>query len=354
MTPKLETKTRAKGKTDTPLLSVSDLTVKILMERTFYTAVDRVDFSIQQGETLALVGESGCGKSLTALSLLGLLPTSGHVLCEGSVHYHDKELLTLPEEEKRRLRGNRIGMIFQDPSSALHPLYTIRDQLKEVLEYHTQETEEEMENHLMQALQEMGLPDPARILNTYPHTLSGGMVQRVMIAMALLCQPDLLIADEPTTALDVTLQAQVLAWMRHAQRERGMALLLITHDFGVVEEMADRVLVMYAGQVIEQGSVEEVLMRPSHPYTQGLLRSRPNGMRRKQRLEPIKGNVPPLNCYPNGCRFHPRCPYAFAPCFTGKVPEFSTTELGHTARCWLLDSAKVETERALEASVGLT
>lgn len=346
-------KGQVKAETSTlpvPLLKVSDLTVQILMERNFYTAVDHIDFSIQRGETLALVGESGCGKSLTALSLLGLLPTGGRFLCEGSIQYHGQELLSLPEEEKRRLRGNRIGMIFQDPSSALHPLYTIRDQLKEVLEYHTEETEEEMESHLIQALNEMGLPDPVRILNTYPHTLSGGMVQRVMIAMALLCQPDLLIADEPTTALDVTLQAQVLAWMRHAQRERGMALLLITHDLGVVEEMADRVLVMYAGDVIERGTVEEVLNRPSHPYTQGLLRSRPNGMRRKQRLEPIKGNVPPLNHYPPGCRFHPRCPYAFAPCFMGKVPDFLTPEPGHTARCWLLALPTQETVENSERS----
>lgn len=319
-----------------PLLKVVGLTVQLLMEGTFFTAVDKVDFSIEQGETLALVGESGCGKSLTALSLLGLLPIGGRFTSRGSVLYHGQELLTLPEEQKRQLRGNRIAMIFQDPSSALHPLYTIGDQLREVLEYHTEETDEEIESHLVQALQEVGLLDAKRILSTYPHTLSGGMVQRVMIAMALLCQPDLLIADEPTTALDVTLQAQVLKLMRQVQQKRGMALLLITHDFGVVEEMADRVLVMYAGEVIERGTVEEVLNHPSHPYTQGLLRSRPYGMRRKQRLEPIKGNVPPLNRYPRGCRFHPRCPYAFAPCFEGVVPDFPTQQVGHTARCWLL------------------
>ena len=326
----------------TSLLTVSQLTVQLLMEGAFYTAVDGVDFSIQRGETLALVGESGCGKSLTALSLLGLLPTGGRFRASGSVRYHGKELLTLSEEDKRKLRGNRIAMIFQDPSSSLHPLYTIGEQLREVLECHTTETDQEIENHLVQALHEVGLSDTERILHTYPHTLSGGMVQRVMIAMALLCQPDLLIADEPTTALDVTLQAQVLAWMRHAKRIHGMSLLLITHDFGVVEEMADRVLVMYAGEIVECGTVQEVLNQPAHPYTQGLLRSRPQGMRRKMRMEPIKGNVPPLNRTPSGCRFHPRCPYAFAPCVTGKVPEFKTVEVGHTARCWLLDPTKKE------------
>lgn len=325
-----------------PLLSVEHLTVEVLMEGTFYTAVDGIDFAIERGETLALIGESGCGKSLTALSLLGLLPTGGRFRASGSVRYVNQELLTLPEEKRRSLRGNRLAMIFQDPFSALHPLYTIGDQLKEVLEYHTQETEEEMETHLIQALQEVGLRDALRILNTYPHTLSGGMLQRVMIAMALLCKPDLLIADEPTTALDVTLQAQVLSWMRQVQQKRGMALLLITHDFGVVEEMADRVLVMYAGEIIERGTVEEILSSPSHPYTQGLLRSRPYGMRRRQRLEPIVGNVPPLNRYPPGCRFHPRCPYAFAPCFAGKVPDFPTASAGHSARCWLLNRSTKE------------
>lgn len=322
-----------------PLLSVKHLTVELLMEGAFYKAVDDIAFTIERGKTLALVGESGCGKSLTALALLGVLPAGERFLCKGSICYQDQELLTLSEEEKRRLRGNRLAMIFQDPSSSLHPLYTIGDQLREVLEYHTQETEEQMQRHLEQALQEVGLKDPVRILNTYPHTLSGGMLQRVMIAMALLCGPDLLIADEPTTALDVTLQAQVLSLMRTIQKRRGMALLLITHDFGVVEEMADDVLVMYAGEIIERGSVEEVLKHPSHPYTQGLLRSRPEGMRRKQRLEPIMGSVPPLNRYPKGCKFHPRCPYAFAPCFAGKVPEFATSQPGHTARCWLLENA---------------
>lgn len=322
----------------TPLLTVSQLTVQLLMEGKFYTAVDGIDLTIQKGETVALVGESGCGKSLTALSLLGILPGGDRFRCSGSVLYHGKELLTLPEEEKRILRGSRIAMIFQDPSSCLHPLYTIGEQLREVLEIHTEETEEEIERHLIYALEEMGLNDPIRILNTYPHTLSGGMVQRVMIAMALLCQPDLLIADEPTTALDVTMQAQVLALMRKVQKERGMSLLLITHDFGVVEEMADRVLVMYAGDVVESGTVKDVLKSPSHPYTQGLLKSRPQGMRRRQRLEPIKGNVPPLNRYPKGCKFHPRCPYAFSPCFEGNVPNFQVSKNGHTARCWLLEN----------------
>lgn len=320
-----------------PLLTVSQLTVQLLMEGSFYTAVDGIDLNIQKGETVALVGESGCGKSLTALSLLGILPGGGRFRCSGSLLYHGQELLTLSDEEKRRLRGNRIAMIFQDPSSSLHPLYTIGEQLREVLEIHTEATDEEIERHLACALEEVGLNDPKRILSTYPHTLSGGMVQRVMIAMALLCKPDLLIADEPTTALDVTMQAQVLKLMRLLQKERGMSLLLITHDFGVVEEMADRVMVMYAGDVVESGLVEDVLKSPAHPYTQGLLKSRPQGMRRKERLEPIKGNVPPLNRYPNGCKFHPRCPKAFSPCFEGKVPNFSTPQTDHTARCWLLE-----------------
>lgn len=324
------------------VLRVEHLTTRLKIGKHLFTAVENLSFELYSGKTLALVGESGCGKTLAALSLLRLTPQPPSAPSSGAVWYKGENLLTVSEARLRKLRGSAIAMIFQDPTNALNPVYTIGSQMVEVIELHMQIFGEEARARAALALERVGIATPGRCLDDYPHQLSGGMRQRVMIAMALLCEPDILIADEPTTALDVTIQAQVLNLMRALQRERGMALLLITHDMGVVAEMADEVIVMYAAQGVEYSAVDPLFDAPSHPYTQGLFASRPT-LQQKTILHPIPGAVPPLGAFPSGCHFHPRCPYVMEKCRTGFVPIF-TTPIGQRSRCWLHESADAGVE----------
>jgi len=295
--------------------------------------VDGVSFSLDRGETLALVGESGCGKSLTSLALLRLVPPPGRVDPGSVIRVGDTDVLTLEGEALRRIRGRRIGMIFQDPMTSLNPVFTVGDQIAEGVQAHFPVSKSEARDRALRLLQEVGLPDPSARLDTYPHQLSGGMRQRVMIAIALAAEPDILVADEPTTALDVTVQAQILEILDRLRRSRGMAVLLITHDLGIVAGRADRVAVMYAGQIVEEAATPELFARPSHPYTQGLFASVPRLTGPVRRLTPIRGTVPPPVAWPAGCRFRPRCPQAFEKCELppGLLPVGS----GHRMRCWL-------------------
>lgn len=319
----------------TPVLEVRNLTTRLQIGAATYKVVDGLSFDLFAGKTLALVGESGCGKSMTALSLLRILPQPPALPPEGEVWYRGENLLGISERRMRDIRGMHIAMIFQDPTSALNPVYTIGSQLCEMAEIHLGIYGDEALHRAVEALDDVGISRPADRLDDYPHQLSGGMRQRVMIAMALICKPDILIADEPTTALDVTVQAQVLDLMRRLQKERGMALLLITHDMGVVAEMADEVIVMYASQAIEHADVRSLFNVSMHPYTQGLFASRPSLDTHRGALKPIKGSVPPLTRYPDGCRFHPRCPHAMGVCRHGEVPIFGGIAPEHTAKCWL-------------------
>ena len=324
-----------------PILVVKNLTTPLGMGNGVYSVVDDLSFNLHLGKTLALVGESGCGKSMTALSIMRILPDPPCLPPTGEIVYKGQNLLHLPEKQMRQIRGAHIAMIFQDPSTSLNPVYTIGAQLVEMAELHLKIYGEEAQNRAIQALGEVGIPSPETRFFDYPHQLSGGMKQRVMIAMALMCEPDILIADEPTTALDVTIQAQVLELMKELQRKKGMAILLITHDMGIVAEMADDVIVMYTSQAMERGSVYEIFDSMAHPYTMGLFASRPSTKRSKQKLNPIKGTVPPLNQYPRGCRFHPRCPYVMPKCLEGNVGNFVVGETKeHLAKCWLCDTSE--------------
>lgn len=327
------------------LLSVKDLTTRLKIGQDVWTVVDHLEFSLYRGKTLALVGESGCGKSMTALSLMRILPLPPALPPTGRVMYGGRNLLEISEKEMRRIRGAKIAMIFQDPMSALNPVYTIGNQLMEVAQLHLGIYEEEAWIRSREVLESVGIPAAEERMDAYPHQLSGGMKQRVMIAMALMCEPDILIADEPTTALDVTIQAQVLELIRSIQREKGMAVLLITHDMGVVAEMADDVIVMYLSQGIERASRDNLFDHPSHPYTQGLFHSRPSIGNRKGKLQPIPGQVPSFRHIPSGCRFHPRCPYVMEKCLKGAVPDFVIQGSGHEAKCWIYDGTKESQER---------
>lgn len=328
-----------------PILTVRNLTTRLKIGQETWTVVDHLGFSLYQGRTLALVGESGCGKSMTALSLMRILPQPPVLPPTGEVLYKGSNLLSISEKEMRRIRGRKIAMIFQDPMSALNPVYTIGNQLMEVAELHLGLYGEEAWIRAREALEGVGIPSAEERLAAYPHQLSGGLKQRVMIAMALMCEPDVLIADEPTTALDVTIQAQVLELIRSLQRKKGMALLLITHDMGVVTEMADEVIVMYVAQGIERAYVENLFDHPAHPYTMGLFHSRPSLDNRRGKLQPIKGQVPSFRNIPSGCRFHPRCPYAMSKCRHGSVPDFNIENPTHIAKCWLYDGSQESQER---------
>ncbi len=332
----------------TPILKVDKLTTRLKIDGKPIAVVDQLSFDLHLGKTLALVGESGCGKTMAALSIMRILPELIALPSEGEVIYKGKNLLELPEREMRSIRGASIGMIFQDPSSALNPVFTIGNQLIEVAELHLDLYGEEAEERAIRALQEVGIRDPQDRINDYPHQMSGGMRQRVMIAMALMCEPDILIADEPTTALDVTIQAQVLELMRELQRKKGMALLLITHDMGVVAEMADDVIVMYAAQDVERAGVRRMFQQMSHPYTMGLFESRPRIDRPQSYLPVIKGSVPPPSRFPSGCRFHPRCPFVMEKCKTGSIPNFTLSE-NHVAKCLLYDGTEESLERRSNA-----
>lgn len=328
-----------------PLLEVQHLTAKLQIGGVPYAAVSDVNFNLYSGKTLALVGESGCGKSMTALSLLRIAFSPPALPPEGKVLYRGQNLIALSEKELRKIRGGKIAMIFQDPSTSLNPVYTIGNQLIESAMLHLNLSEEEAFEKSVASLQDVGISSAANRMDTYPHQLSGGMKQRVMIAMALLCEPDILIADEPTTALDVTIQAQVLELISVLQARTKMAVLLITHDLGVVAQLADEVAVMYASQIVEKGNVLQIFKNPSHPYTMGLFESLDREHAIKGQLKTIKGSVPSLQHIPSGCPFHPRCPYAFEKCHKGKVPPFEIAPLPlHTAKCWLRESSSVHEE----------
>jgi oligopeptide/dipeptide ABC transporter ATP-binding protein len=313
------------------VLEVEGLVVSFPGERGRTPVVDHLDLLVERGETLALVGESGCGKSMTALSLLRLVPKPGRI-DEGRIRIEGQDVLSLPIADLRSLRGRRAAMIFQEPMTSLNPVHTVGAQVVEAIRLHERVSAGEARRRAGDLLARVGIPDPGARLDAYPHQLSGGMKQRVMIAIALAAKPRLLIADEPTTALDVTIQAQILDLLRDLRRDSGMALLLITHDLGIVNEVADRVAVMYAGQLVEQGSRESVLGKARHPYTQGLLRSIPARAARGARLTEIPGSVPSAGAWPTGCRFHPRCGLAFEPC-PRIDPGWTELGGGQSARC---------------------
>ncbi len=304
---------------DRPLLSIEDLVVQFPTGAGVVEAVSGVSYDVRRGESVAVVGESGCGKSVTALALLGLVPPPGRIV-RGAIRFDGESLLDATPERLRELRGDDVAMIFQEPMTSLNPVFRIGDQIAEVLRTHRGTSDDIARAEVLRLLSLVGIADPEQRLSEYPHQLSGGMRQRVMIAMALACGPKLLVADEPTTALDVTVQAQVLDLLRRLQRTLGMAVLLITHDLGVVAETAHRVVVMYAGRVVEQGTAGAIFSRPRHPYTAGLFRSLPR-LDVDEPLRPIEGSVPDALRFPPGCRFHPRCPYAMPVC-REKVPEF--------------------------------
>jgi oligopeptide/dipeptide ABC transporter ATP-binding protein len=316
------------------LLRVDDLCVYFRSEHGGdVKAVDGVSFQLERGEVLGLVGESGSGKSITNLALMGLVPRPPAYYPRGRVHFGSQELLHADARSLRKLRGRRIAMIFQDPMTALNPYLTVERQLTEVLELHERLSHRAARTRSIDMLARVGIPEPARRIGAYPHELSGGMRQRVMIAMALLCSPELLIADEPTTALDVTVQAQVLALVKDLQRGSGMSVILITHDLGVVAGMAHRIAVMYAGRIVEEAPAVRLFEAPQHPYTQGLLASVPRmDAPRGEPLSPIPGSPPDLSNLPAGCPFRRRCPLAFAPCAT-VYPKLTRRAAGHTARC---------------------
>lgn len=296
-----------------PLLEVRDLRVSFFTPRGEVRAVDGVSFTIDEGETFGLVGESGCGKSVTALSLLRLLDGNGRIV-GGDIVFAGRTLLALSEEEMRSLRGDQIAMVFQEPMTSLNPVFTVGYQIGEVLEVHRGMSRKQARAEAIELLRLVEIPEPERRVDAYPHQLSGGMRQRVMIAMALACRPRLLIADEPTTALDVTIQAQILELLAHLQQQFGMAVLFVTHDLGIVAERARRVAVMYAGRIVEEAETATLFRNPLHPYTRGLLRSIPRLGMRVRRLAAIPGSVPDPLSLPSGCRFRDRCTYAVARC----------------------------------------
>jgi oligopeptide/dipeptide ABC transporter ATP-binding protein len=312
------------------LLTVTDLTTTFGSVR----AVDGVSFSVDAGETLGIVGESGCGKSVTSLSILRLLAEPGRILEGSSVRFRGRELLSLEEPEMRRVRGDDIAMIFQEPMTSLNPVHTVGAQVAESIRVHRGVSKSEARARAVEMLRLVGIPSPGDRANDYPHELSGGQRQRVMIAIALSCDPDLLIADEPTTALDVTIQAQILELLGELRSRLGMALILITHDLGVVAGTCDRIAVMYAGRFVEEGDATATLADPRHPYTKGLLRAIPRVDRVTAELAVIAGQVPSPTDWPPGCRFHPRCPYAWDRC-AAEEPPLIEIGAGRRSRCWL-------------------
>ncbi|RUS48609.1 ABC transporter ATP-binding protein [Cohnella sp. AR92] len=314
------------------LLEVEGLSVSFQTRNGEVVPVDGISLAVQAGETVCIVGESGSGKSVTSLSILRLLGDNGRIR-EGDVRLKGENLASLSEERLRRIRGKEISMIFQEPMTSLNPVFPIGSQLVEAIKLHTDLRGRAAKSRAVEVLRDVGIARPEAVYNDYPHALSGGMRQRVVIAMALACQPSLLIADEPTTALDVTIQAQILELLKQLQERNGMAILLITHDLGVVAEMADRVIVMYAGQIVEEADVYSIFENPRHPYTQGLLRSLPSTLAdHPGRLEAIPGSVPSLRHLPAGCRFHPRCPHAEEACKRGE-PELESIGGSHKVRC---------------------
>jgi oligopeptide/dipeptide ABC transporter ATP-binding protein len=320
----------------TSLLSIRSLRTVFRMDEGEAVAVDDVSLDIPESGTVGLVGESGCGKSVTALSIMRLVPQPQGKIAQGSILFRGEDLLRLSDEKMRRIRGDRIAMIFQDPMTSLNPVYRCGDQIAESIVLHRKVSKKEGRDRAIDLLRQVGIPQPGKVVDDYPHQLSGGMRQRVMIAMAIACDISLLIADEPTTALDVTVQAQILELLVRLQREKQMALLLITHDLGLVAENTAQVAVMYAGKIQESVATAALFSNPKHPYTQGLMRAIPNIGEKKERLLTIPGTVPSPLDFPAGCRFHPRCPHRFAPC-DKQEPELRQIEPGHCVRCFLYE-----------------
>lgn len=316
-----------------PLLALNNLSTSFFTDKGEIRAVEDVSFSIQPGQTLALVGESGCGKSVTAFSVMRLVDKPGRIV-RGQVFFKGQNLMDLPESEMRKIRGKSIGMIFQEPMTSLNPVFTIGDQIGESLQIHTDLSTGEIRQEVLRLLGKVRISSPERRIDQYPHEMSGGMKQRVMIAMALACKPDLLIADEPTTALDVTIQAQILDLLKDLQDEMGMAILLITHNLGVVAQFSRDVIVMYASKIAERASVQQLFSKPSHPYTKALLNSLPRPGERGKRLESIKGTVPSPLQYPKGCHFSTRCLDVLEHCAEQPPP---LVQIGddHETSCWL-------------------
>jgi peptide/nickel transport system ATP-binding protein len=317
------------------MLSVQDLKVYFFSDERVARAVDGVSYEVWEGETVCLVGESGCGKTVSALAIMRILPMPPGRIMGGKILFGGQNLLDLDEERMQKIRGRRIAMIFQEPMTSLNPVFTIGDQIGEAILVHENIEKEGLRQGCIQLLRDVGIPSPEERLNDYPHQLSGGQRQRVMIAMALACNPDLVIADEPTTALDVTIQAQILSLFRDLKKTRDMSLLYITHDLGVVSKIADRIYVMYAGVIAEQGRTPHIFREARHPYTQALLASLPSRGKRGQKLHSIPGTVPNPAYKPAGCPFHPRCPYAIDPCRT-QYPALCDYGEGHLSRCPVL------------------
>jgi oligopeptide/dipeptide ABC transporter ATP-binding protein len=320
-------------RTNGPLLEVRGLRTYFASERGEVRAVDGVDLSLERGRTLGIVGESGCGKSVTALSIMGLIPQPPGKIAGGEVRFEGEDLLKVPPRRMRDLRGDKLSMIFQEPMTSLNPAFPVGEQISEAILRHKKVNKLQAQNQAVDMLRKVRIPSPERRARDYPHQLSGGMRQRVMIAMALACNPRLLIADEPTTALDVTIQAQILELMRLLRAELGTAIILITHDLGVIAELADDVIVMYAGQVIERCAASRLFSEPQHPYTVGLLGSIPRLHLEQSRLSAIEGVVPDAAAFPQGCRFHPRCPFAVDQC-RSDIPVLKEVKTNHYAACW--------------------
>jgi len=327
---------------DTALLRVADLRTYFHTDAGLVRAVDGVSLDVARAETLALVGESGCGKSVTAMSILRLIPSPPGQIASGAIWFEGEDLLQADEPRLRAVRGNDIAMIFQEPMTSLNPVYSIGDQIIEAVVLHQEAAHETARQRAIEMLKRVGIPAPERRVDEYPHQLSGGMRQRAMIAMALSCNPKLLIADEPTTALDVTIQAQILELLKKLQADFRMSILLITHDLGIVAEMAHRVAVMYAGKIAEKAAVHDLFKQPLHPYTVGLFRSLPRPDAADKPLQPIRGMVPDALEFPPGCKFHPRCPYAMAQCAAQEPPlvNYGAAKPGaeaHWSACWLIE-----------------
>jgi peptide/nickel transport system ATP-binding protein/oligopeptide transport system ATP-binding protein len=317
------------------VLKVENLITEFHTSEGVLRAVDGVSFGVKKGRVLGLVGESGCGKTVTALSIMRLVPSPPGKIATGRVIFNGKDLITLPESEMRSFRGKRLAMVFQEPMTSLNPVFTVGDQIQEMLKLHLHMTKTEARDRTVELLSLVGIPSPKQRAKDYPHQLSGGMRQRVMIAMAISCNPDVIFADEPTTALDVTIQAQILALMEELRERLGLSLVLISHDLGVIAEVAHEVAIMYAGRIVEYTTTEELFTHPLHPYTQGLLSSLPRFDRsgaRRERLQAIPGSVPKLLELPSGCKFEPRCVHAFDRC--REEPALEELAPGHWVRCW--------------------
>lgn len=318
------------------LLEIKNLKTYFKTDDGIAKAVDGVSYSIDKNETLGLVGESGCGKSVTALSIMRLIPQPPGLYAGGEILFDGKDLLKLSDDEMRKIRGNRISMIFQEPMTSLNPVYTCGSQIAEAVELHQNLSKKDARDKAIEMLNLVGIPSPAQRFDEYPHQLSGGMRQRVMIAMALSCNPAFLLADEPTTALDVTVQAQILELIKKLQQELGMGVIMITHDLGVIAEVSDNVAVMYASKIVEYGSAVQIFENPLHPYTQGLMKSIPRVGNHAERLNVIEGSVPPPTHFPKGCHFCTRCEFADEKCWNEK-PDLIEYETGHVAACWKIE-----------------